>query len=98
MNKGLLVLGSKKYGEVSLYEVEKTVDSTLLKYSKAQPTWTKPGEAAYSLTNTGNEFVLEDHLTKQKIKIDFCQAEALRALLKLTDDNNDSTFNYYEKK
>jgi len=97
MSNGLLVLGSKKYGEVSLYEVMQNITTTILKYSKAQPTWTKPGKNAYSIKNTGDGFVFKDHLSGEKLKIDYCQAEALRALLKLVD-TSESTFEYFEKK
>jgi len=95
--KGLLILGSKRYHELSIYDVLKKGREILLKYSKIQSTWTHPNKPAYSLKSTGNGFVLIDHSLDREITFDYCQAQALRALLKL-EDTSGSTFEYFRRK
>lgn len=98
MKKGLLILDNPKYPkDQTFFETNEVNGEVLLRYSSVDKTWTNPGKEAYSLTNTGNEFIFVDHHLKQKIKIDYCQAEALRALLKLQDKDG-TKFNYFEQK
>ena len=102
--KGLLILGSKKYPDcTSVYDVKMKdfrynyFHKVLLKYSHVDGGWSKPGNKAYSLTSDGNGFIFKDHWTNTEIKLDYSQADALRALLKLSDSDG-RTFNYNKVK
>lgn len=96
--KGLLLLGSKKYEDyMALYDVKKEEKYIQLDYSKKQVEWTHGGKPAYSLTNTGNGFVFIDEHTGKRIEMDYCEASAIRALLKL-EDTDGATFNYMKVK
>jgi len=98
MKTGLLILSSNKHPtEMDLYELKQTEDEVYLFYSKCDKGWTQPGNPAYTLINTHNDFIFIDHHMKTKVRIDYCQAQALRALLKL-EDSTGATFNLYEKK
>lgn len=98
MKKGLLILGNKKYvNEFTIYDTIKQENKISLIYSNIQKTWTYPGKKAYTLKCTGNGFELLDHTLKETIRIDYCQAQALRALLKI-EDNTGDTFKYMESK
>lgn len=91
---GLLLLGSKKYDDyMALYDVSKSKEYIELRYSPKQSDWCHPRKPAYSLTNTGNGLVFIDEKTGDTLKLDYCQASALRALLKLHDTDG-STFTY----
>lgn len=95
---GLLLLGSKKYKDyMALYDVSKAKEYIELRYSPKQSDWNYPGKPAYSLTNTGNGLVFTDEKTGTTLDLDYCQAAALRALLKL-EDTDGSTFNYIKNK
>lgn len=73
----------------SIYDIEEKLLSDkeynkeiTLKYSH-MGRWTRPGEKGYSLTNTGNGFIFKDHFSEEMYPIDYCQMEALMALIKL---------------
>lgn len=98
--KGILVLGHKVYKDSdSIYDVIIDDESILFKYSKLQSTWNYKGETAYQLIDTGDGFMFKDRHGFE-VELDYCQAEALRALLKLEDKESTATFKYYtqEKK
>lgn len=99
MKKGMLVLGIKNGNprDASHYITEVTEDKFTLRYGYGND-WSNPGEKAYTLVNTQDDFMFYDHTLKQKFRIDYCQAEALRALLKLEDEGLVRTFELYEKK
>lgn len=95
---GLLLLGSKKYKDyMALYDVIKAKKYIELRYSPKQSDWCHPGKPAYSLTNTGNGLIFTDEKTGEALNLDYSQAAALRALLKL-EDTDGSTFNYIKVK
>lgn len=102
--KGLLTLGSKAYEDCnSSYEVRmKDYDygyyhNILLRYSPKQSTWTKPGKKAYSLKSNGDGFLFINHWDKTEIELNYSEASALRALLKLSDSDG-ATFQYSKYK
>ena len=96
--KGLLLLGSKKYEDyMALYDVIKEEKYIQLDHSKKQTDWVHGGKPAYSLTNTGNGFIFLDERTGKKIELDYCEASTIRALLKLQDTDG-ATFNYIKVK
>lgn len=98
LKKGFLALGFKDQNETSRFEVLDSGDRIILKFSSEQEEWIRPGKAAYSLLNNEDYLVFFDHVTSQTIMLDFDQAQALRALLKMNDRANNSTFTHYEKK
>ncbi len=96
--KQLLILQSKKHKEdTSMYDVLSTNDIVTLWYSELDSGWRHPGKLAYILTVVSDGYSFVDSQTKQKIFIDYSQARALRALLKLVDDAKD-TFELLERK
>lgn len=101
MKKGLLILENPKYpSDATLYDTtthEDVMDVITLEYSKIDKTWTNPGKPAFSLTNTGNNFVFFDHHKNEDIVLDYDQAQALRALLKMADKDGEK-FHYFERK
>lgn len=93
----MLILGNKRYNENSIFSVDRHIDGITLGYHPVQHGWTKPGEDAYTLEEVGNGFNLVDHNNETTINLNFAQAQALRALLKMID-TDDCTYNYYEVK
>jgi len=101
MKKELMLIKCKKYPkEDTLYDVE-TEDhdktcyhkTTTLRFPHAS-NWSEDikGNKAYSITNSGNGYVLKEYdarskkgKVKKSIKIDYLMAEALRALLDVQD-------------
>ncbi len=63
-----------------------------LHHSKLDRTWTDPGRLSSTITNDGNNYVFESYNrygnVEKTIKLDFSQAEELRLLLKLMDDED----------
>ena len=83
-SNSLIVLGHKDYpGDDSLYELEQDSEQYVMRYSKLQSSWTLGGEIAYSLENDGNGFIFKSYATNETIKLDYGQAEMLRAFLHL---------------
>jgi hypothetical protein len=98
VKKDLLILSSKKYPEeTSLYDVEKVENIINFYYSKLKTTNLHPGKLVYSLIDDGGKFIFKDHLTKTEVELDYCQAYALRAMLKI-EDTQGTMFELLERK
>lgn len=96
--KDLLLLGNKKHPEdLSMYDVATMGNVIGMWFCALQSSWYTPGKLAYTLTITPDGFVFKDAVLKQTLKLDYSQATALRALLKL-QDNTGETFELWERK
>jgi hypothetical protein len=98
MSKKLLVLAHKNYDDSSsLYDVKVTKSIVRLDYSKLQETWTAPGKPAYTLVDNGWGYEFVDHTLNKTITLDYCQAQVLRAILKLDDRENTAIFKLFKE-
>lgn len=98
---GLLLLGSKKYGEISAYDVEIFPKTIKYKYSKVQGfSWTKPGQVCAIIEDNGEGYIFTSYDINMNVEteifLDKYQAEILRAMLK-TMDKSGSTYEYIKR-
>jgi len=100
MKKGLVVLIDSKYNSVSLYDSTQSGETIELRTSKFDATACFPGTLTATLINDGDDFNIRFFDARgereKSITLDFCQAEALRVLLKL-EDTSRMKFKYLEE-
>lgn len=103
VTKNLIILQHQKYGYKITYDSYVKTGGpghtkVQLNYADIDTTWNRPGQKACDLVDTGNGFRVTfytiDLGIESVLDIDYCQAERLRVLLKLENDEDSiTTFN-----
>lgn len=89
--KDLLILSNKDESYSALFDVKKKNKTITLEHSKLSDGWSNPGSKSVTLKDTGNGLEFTSYTgdnAGQPVKLSYCDALELRALLKLNDNDN----------
>ncbi len=66
-------------GDTEIYDIEETETEFIVKYSKKDLQWIRPGEVSLKYTDTGNEIIFE--FENEKINIPYSKIELIKTIL-----------------